>query len=88
MVFKGYILLPNYCTFQVIKPTVLIGSSGVGKTFTKEVVEAMTSNNDVKPNLTLVVDEYLDIQFYLRTALPCQLAETSHFGSLQSYLTV
>jgi len=43
----------------VIKPTVLIGSSGVGKTFTKEVVEAMTANNDVKPNLTLVVDEYL-----------------------------
>jgi len=31
----------------------------VGKTFTKEVVEAMTSNNDVKHNLTLVVDEYL-----------------------------
>ncbi|KAL9330133.1 hypothetical protein ACSQ67_005136 [Phaseolus vulgaris] len=31
---------------KVIKPTVLIGSSGVGKTFTKEVVEAMTSNND------------------------------------------
>ncbi|RVW79217.1 NADP-dependent malic enzyme [Vitis vinifera] len=28
-----------------IKPTVLIGSSGVGKTFTKEVVEAMTSFN-------------------------------------------
>ncbi|RDX80509.1 hypothetical protein CR513_38933, partial [Mucuna pruriens] len=31
---------------KVIKPTVLIGSSGVGKTFTKEVIEAMTSNND------------------------------------------
>uniref|UniRef100_A0A0R0IQ37 Malic enzyme n=1 Tax=Glycine max TaxID=3847 RepID=A0A0R0IQ37_SOYBN len=31
---------------QVIKPTVLIGSLGVGRTFTKEVVEAMTSNND------------------------------------------
>ncbi|KAJ9701847.1 hypothetical protein PVL29_003875 [Vitis rotundifolia] len=29
-----------------IKPTVLIGSSGVGKTFTKEVVEAMTSFNE------------------------------------------
>jgi len=45
--------------FQVIKPTVLIGSSGVGRTFTKEVVEAMTSNNDVKPCVTLLVDEYL-----------------------------
>ncbi|KAK7319950.1 hypothetical protein RJT34_04679 [Clitoria ternatea] len=31
---------------KAIKPTVLIGSSGVGRTFTKEVVEAMTSNND------------------------------------------
>ncbi|KAG5155772.1 hypothetical protein JHK82_013741 [Glycine max] len=44
---------------KVIKPTVLIGSSGVGRTFTKEVVEAMTSNNDVKPCVTLLVDEYL-----------------------------
>ena len=32
---------------QTIKPTVLIGSSGVGKTFTKEVVEAMASLNEV-----------------------------------------
>ncbi|KAF8393440.1 hypothetical protein HHK36_021684 [Tetracentron sinense] len=31
---------------KVIKPTVLIGSSGVGKTFTKEVVEAMASFNE------------------------------------------
>ncbi|MQK21801.1 NAD-dependent malic enzyme, partial [Escherichia coli] len=31
---------------KVIKPTVLIGSSGVGGTFTKEVIEAMASNND------------------------------------------
>ncbi|KAM4075440.1 hypothetical protein ACB094_10G170200 [Castanea mollissima] len=30
---------------KAIKPTVLIGSSGVGKTFTKEVVEAMSSFN-------------------------------------------
>ncbi|WJZ82803.1 hypothetical protein VitviT2T_002528 [Vitis vinifera] len=30
---------------QSIKPTVLIGSLGIGKTFTKEVVEAMTSFN-------------------------------------------
>ncbi|XP_076921525.1 NADP-dependent malic enzyme, chloroplastic-like [Bidens hawaiensis] len=29
-----------------IKPTVLIGSSGAGQTFTKEVVEAMTSFNE------------------------------------------
>ncbi|KAB1214812.1 NADP-dependent malic enzyme [Morella rubra] len=29
-----------------IKPTVLIGSSGVGRTFTKEVIEAVSSFND------------------------------------------
>ncbi|CAL0312507.1 unnamed protein product [Lupinus luteus] len=31
---------------KIIKPTVLIGASGVGKTFTKEVIEAITSNNE------------------------------------------
>lgn len=33
---------------QAIKPTVLIGSSGAGRTFTKEVVEAMTSLNEAR----------------------------------------
>lgn len=32
---------------QAIKPTVLIGTSGVGKTFTREVVETMASLNEV-----------------------------------------
>ncbi|CAA6671629.1 unnamed protein product [Spirodela intermedia] len=31
-----------------VKPTILIGSSGVGKTFTKEVVEAMASFNKAR----------------------------------------
>jgi malate dehydrogenase (oxaloacetate-decarboxylating)(NADP+) len=31
---------------KAIKPTVLIGSSGVGRTFTKDVVEAMSSLNE------------------------------------------
>ncbi|CAA2977593.1 NADP-dependent malic enzyme-like isoform X2 [Olea europaea subsp. europaea] len=31
---------------QAIKPTVLIGTSGVGRTFTKEVIEAMASFNE------------------------------------------
>ncbi|KAL6984741.1 malate dehydrogenase (oxaloacetate-decarboxylating) (NADP(+)) [Sarracenia purpurea var. burkii] len=31
---------------KAIKPTILIGSSGVGKTFTKEVIEAMVSYNE------------------------------------------
>lgn len=33
--------------FQKIKPTVLIGTSGQGSAFTKEVVEAMASINEV-----------------------------------------
>ncbi|KAL8522479.1 hypothetical protein ACS0TY_012593 [Phlomoides rotata] len=33
---------------KAIKPTVLIGSSGAGSTFTKEVVEAMTSLNEAR----------------------------------------
>jgi len=40
---------------QVIKPTVLVGSSGVGKTFTKEVIEALSSINEVNSNLLLHV---------------------------------
>lgn len=32
---------------QAIKPTVLIGSSGAGRTFTKDVVGAMASFNEV-----------------------------------------
>ncbi|CAI0423378.1 unnamed protein product, partial [Linum tenue] len=35
-----------------IKPTVLIGTSGVGRTFTQEVVEAMASFNEIKMILT------------------------------------
>ncbi|XP_044472076.1 NADP-dependent malic enzyme-like [Mangifera indica] len=31
---------------KAIKPTVLIGSSGVGRTFTKEIIEAMASFNE------------------------------------------
>ena len=34
-------------SFQDIKPTVLIGTSGVGRTFTKDVVEAMAAINKV-----------------------------------------
>jgi len=35
-----------FCS-QQIKPTVLIGTSGQGRTFTKEVIEAMASLNEV-----------------------------------------
>ncbi|KAL5999646.1 hypothetical protein ACLOJK_037931 [Asimina triloba] len=37
--------IPN-TAIRAIKPTVLIGSSGVGRAFTREVVEAMTSFNE------------------------------------------
>lgn len=44
-----------FSIFQAIKPTVLVGTSGVGKTFTKEVVEAMASLNPVGlPSLSYV----------------------------------
>uniref|UniRef100_A0A6N2KNK5 Malic enzyme n=1 Tax=Salix viminalis TaxID=40686 RepID=A0A6N2KNK5_SALVM len=33
---------------QAVKPTVLIGTSGVGRTFTKEVIEAMVFYNELK----------------------------------------
>ena len=39
--------LLNLLSKQAIKPTVLIGTSGVGQTFTQEVVEAMATNNEV-----------------------------------------
>lgn len=43
------------CPFsQTIRPTVLIGTSGKGKTFTKEVVEAMSSINSVRYNINFV----------------------------------
>ncbi|KAK2632285.1 hypothetical protein EUGRSUZ_L01765 [Eucalyptus grandis] len=38
---------------KAIKPTILIGSSGVGKTFTKEVIEALCSFN--KASIALIV---------------------------------
>ncbi|ONK66976.1 uncharacterized protein A4U43_C06F14180 [Asparagus officinalis] len=38
---------PVKTLLDAVKPTVLIGTSGVGGTFTKEVVEAMTSFNEV-----------------------------------------
>ncbi|XP_026448915.1 NADP-dependent malic enzyme-like isoform X1 [Papaver somniferum] len=44
-----------------IKPTVLIGSSGVGQTFTKEVVEAMSSFNEV----IALAQLYLHLHLYL-----------------------
>ncbi|CAL5419380.1 unnamed protein product [Camellia sinensis] len=37
---------------KAIKPTVLIGSSGVGRTFTKEVIKAMASFNELTPGVS------------------------------------
>lgn len=45
-----FYLLSSHILFtigQAVKPTVLIGTSGVGKTFTKEIVEEMAALNEV-----------------------------------------
>jgi hypothetical protein len=42
----------SFSIFQVIRPTALIGSAGVGQSFTKEVIEAMSSINEVTLNIT------------------------------------
>lgn len=47
IIFHTLYIVSYNSLLQAIKPTVLIGSSGVGKTFTKEVVEAMSSINEV-----------------------------------------
>ncbi|KAK2991815.1 hypothetical protein RJ640_006375 [Escallonia rubra] len=46
---------------KAIKPTVLIGTSGVGKTFTKDVVEAMAFLNEVSVAHSLSLSTYLCI---------------------------
>ena len=47
MLFHQNVTNISLFILQSIKPTVLIGTSGVGRTFTKEVVEAMASFNEV-----------------------------------------
>jgi len=42
----------SFSIFQAIRPTALIGSAGVGQSFTKEVIEAMSSINEVTLNIT------------------------------------
>lgn len=48
---------------QQIKPTVLIGTSGQGKTFTQEVVEAMAEINEVLLLLLYSIDQSIDPSF-------------------------
>lgn len=38
--------------FQAIRSTALIGSAGVGQSFTKEVIEVMSSINEVTLDIT------------------------------------
>lgn len=52
---------------QAIKPTVLIGSSGVGRTFTKEIIEAVASFNEVLYHVHLLSLLRLAKHFHLRS---------------------
>lgn len=81
---------------QAIKPTMLIGTSGVGRTFTKEVVEAMASFNEVQSppyhlslSLSLsLADVNINPSRSISHCLNVWHAETCYFCTLQSYLTV
>ena len=75
---------------QAIKPTVLIGTSGVGKTFTKDVVEAMASFNEVSLSLSfsnLRINICNLIRKFWHWCLWIDV-ETAHSRSLQPNLTV
>ena len=71
--------------FQILKPTMLIGSSGQRSTFTKEVLEALASFNEV---------EEIHVHFTFTLFLKCKrdfdveslstLAETCCYGLVQS----
>lgn len=58
----------------------LIGTSGVGQTFTKEVVEAMSSFNEVVDPLKIVplilLDKNLQKKFYLIKDMNSQKIES------------
>jgi Malic enzyme, NAD binding domain len=76
---------------QAIKPTVLIGTSGVGQTFTQEVVEAMSSFNEVIDHVKDVPLILIDTRYQLKkievNALSLKNLETSHSCSLESNLS-
>ena len=55
MLFHQNVTNVSLFILQSIKPTVLIGTSGVGRAFTKEVVEAMASFNEVFFNTQAVM---------------------------------
>ena len=55
MLFHQNVTNISLFILQSIKPTVLIGTSGVGRAFTKEVVEAMASFNEVFFNTQAVM---------------------------------
>lgn len=86
--FLSSIILFVLLILQAIKPTVLIGSSGVGKTFTKEVVEAMASFNEVWYYSLSLCDMYKS-SLNIKTKIGLNWhVETSHSGSFQPNITI
>ncbi|CAN1285991.1 NADP-dependent malic enzyme 4, chloroplastic [Linum perenne] len=59
-----------------IKPTVLIGTSGVGRTFTQEVVEAMATFNKASPSIcSLFLQIYMQKPLILALSNPTSQSE-------------
>jgi len=73
--------------FQQIKPTVLIGTSGKGRTFTQDVVEAMASLNEV---LYLLIIPICNLMLMLSESMchMVMLAETYYSCSFQPNISV
>ena len=73
-------------SFQDIKPTVLIGTSGVGRTFTKDVVEAMAAINEVFYLLTCVLCQFR--REIMLTVILLWIAEADNSCSLEPHFAV
>lgn len=84
-------LLTQMCLplLQTIKPTVLIGTSGKGQTFTQEVVEAISSFNEVTFTKSTCLFPSLLIQRSYKLMVFCKKnAEANHSCPVQPNVAV